>query len=164
MIPLYIYSMVLPPGTELKRNDDELPSEILRETWSDFTHAINDAMVVWSVECGVIVTEGDERVDDKFRLTETLFLVTSIIELTPHPWLVEFMSEESYESVANYVEELYEITLSYLGALLTVPADTSFLTLWSVSTSFDWESQINEVDSIDLRGEAQVALRKTEQT
>jgi hypothetical protein len=124
--------------------------------------------VIWSVDRKKIVNEGDWLETPDGLLDETLFMVTSLSEVqsacSPEQvdWVVDNMSCGSYSDVENVMDALYEIAQKQLSTdsekhrILEI----SFMTLWTVSGSTDYETGIWELDSIDLVGEGQVILKE----
>lgn len=145
--------------------------------------ALAEALVLYSVERGEVIADGDERYDAQDCLEETIFVVSNVQEITEtqeEQWMANSMSECSYSDIGNYMGQLYVYALAkiqkqdapagprlFLDGAIEQPTtaltrhveECCLLTIWeprgSTRSETGWE-----LDSIDLVGEAEIVLKK----
>ncbi|MFA6159390.1 MAG: hypothetical protein WC763_07230, partial [Candidatus Paceibacterota bacterium] len=114
MIPTYISSIILKPGACYTFGSGSENPRVLSI----------DSMLggfYYSVTRDLIVADGEELTDGEGKLTETLFMVTSILEVDEtaghqYPWLVDHIACAGYEDLnAGNMKALYEVAQSLVA-------------------------------------------------
>ena len=156
MIPTYISSIILKPGALYAFSESLSPLQGLSL----------DPMLgglYYSVTRDLIVADGEELTDDDGKLTETLFMLASIVEVDDrasdqYPWLVDHIACGGYEDLnAGNMKALYEIAQSLVAKDDTdLITHVSFLGGWETESTFLREEGYSEVTAVDFVGRCKV--------
>ena len=171
MNPTYISSLILMPGAMIPSNDDGIcPTRV------DYNNVVHiDEIIggrIYSVTRGKVIKDGEWEEDFEGRLTEQLFLLTELREISTRAgqddrdWLVDYMADTGYEYLEEgHMKALYEAAKGYVSTRLVlhnlaaqhdapereeVVIPVSFIGDWSVSMSY--YEMYPEIDSIDFMG------------
>jgi len=162
MNPTYIETVIYRPGVlfapslEIRR--------ALSLTWDDPNVYLDEALGgrIYSVTRDKMIQEGEQEVDAAGKLTETLFVVTRLVEVREcagvdqQPWLREYMSQVGFEDLEeSNMAALYEVAVSLLPEKLDgyeiIPV--SFLGDWTIHMSRGgFEDLYPEIDMIEFAG------------
>lgn len=119
----------------------------------------------YSVTRDKIVGDGEELTDGEGKLTETLFMLTSIIEVDDRagnqwPWLTDHIANAGYEDLnADNMKAMYEVAQSLVATdEKDLIIHVSFLGGWTVETTYLREEGYNEISAVDFVGRCKVSL------
>lgn len=165
--PTFVQCSIILPGACL--NDDMgafIENDALGERIYSVTRDEMIRLAESNVYCEPII-----QIDSKDKLTETLFIITSMTEIRPrggwgdHEWLVDYMAEVDWQDLnESNMKALYDIAMKYIGTEgLNDPftqkhfhVGASFIVDWTIGSSTDYWAGYSEIDLIDVEGETKI--------
>lgn len=168
LIPSTISLIVFNKGAKIdyERQTSGPPRITIRETFRDhLSEAFEDCYAHFSVEQDKVVKIEDIEYDEEGRLKETIIGFEDTIDLRPtvspggdRSWISHFLRECDDLDNAN-MRALYRVAKEIIakdewaGKNYMVAYAVSFPGMWQITSHKDYETGIDEIDSIDFAGE-----------